>query len=115
MNALLDDLIVGAILLASFSYAAAKLGPKLWRKRILETLSQALRAAPKFLGLGRAAQRLEAASGKAQGACGGYDNCGSESAAPQSSAAQSSPTQSSAQIKAPAEIRVPVAKIGRRA
>jgi hypothetical protein len=62
-------------------------------------LSQALKSAPAFLRLGGIAQRLEAASGKKQGACGGCDNCGTESAsAPQSSA----------------EISVPVSKIGRR-
>ncbi len=99
MNAILDDLLVAAVLLASFGYAIAKLGPKAWRKRILEALSQVLKAAPAFLGLGRVAQRLETASGKTQGACGGCDSCGTESAsAPQS----------------PSEITVPVAKIGRR-
>jgi hypothetical protein len=86
MNAVFDEFLVGAALLASLGYAVAKLGPKLWRKRILEA--------------GGVAQRLEAASGKNQGACGGCDNCGTES----SSAPQSS-----------AEIKVPVAKIGRRA
>ena len=100
MNAVLDEVLVGAALLASLGYAAAKLGPKLWRKRILEALAQVLRSAPAFLKLGGLAQRLDAASGKNQGACGGCDNCGTESAsAPQSSA----------------EIKVPVAKIGRRA
>jgi hypothetical protein len=99
MNAVLDEFLVGAALLASLGYAVAKLGPKLWRKRILEVLGQILRSAPAFLKLGGVAQRLEAASGKNQGACGGCDNCGTES----SSAPQSS-----------AEIKVPVAKIGRR-
>jgi hypothetical protein len=100
MNAILDDFLVGAALLASLGYAVAKLGPKLWRKRILEVLGQILKSAPAFFRLGGVAQRLEAASGKNQGACGGCDNCGTES----SSAPQSS-----------AEVSVPVAKIGRRA
>jgi hypothetical protein len=100
MSAWLDNAIVGAVLLAAVSYAAAKLGPKSWRKRILETLSQVMSHAPAFLKLRGVAQRLEVASGKNQGACGGCDNCGSESPpAPQSST----------------EISVPVAKIGRRA
>ena len=100
MNAFLDDLLVGAVLLASVGYAAAKLGPKLWRQRMLETSSRVLNAAPGFLRLQGLAQRLEAASGKHTGACGGCDNCGAEpSPAPQSSG----------------EISVPVSKIGRRA
>jgi uncharacterized protein DUF6587 len=100
MNAVFDEFLVGAALLASLGYALAKLGPKLWRKRILEALGQVLRSAPAFLKLGGVAQRLDAASGKNQSACGGCDNCGPES----SSAPRSS-----------AEIKVPVAKIGRRA
>ena len=100
MNAVLDEILVGAALLASLGYAVAKLGPKLWRKRILEVLGQMLGSAPAFLKLRGVAQRLETASGKNPGACGGCDNCGTEtSPAPQSSA----------------EIKVPVAKIGRRA
>jgi hypothetical protein len=99
MNAFLDDLIVGAVLIASVGYAAAKLGPKLWRQRILEGLSRVLKSAPGFLRLEGAAQRLDAASGKNSGACGGCDNCGAES----SSAPQSS-----------GEVSVPVSKIGRR-
>ena len=98
MNAFLDDFIVGAVLLASIGYAVVKLGPGALRKRTLERLSALLRAAPAPLGLGALAQRLEAASGKNQGACGGCDNCGTESAASQSSG----------------EIIVPVSKIGRR-
>ena len=100
MNAFLDDFIVGAVLLASIGYAVAKLGPKAWKKRILEAISQVLKAAPVSFGVGGLAQRLEAGSGETQGACGGCDSCGNESAsAPQSSG----------------EIIVPVSKIGRRA
>jgi uncharacterized protein DUF6587 len=100
MNGFLDDFIVGAVLLASIGYAVFKLGPKSWRKRILEVTSRALNAAPVAFRLGALAQRLETASGKGQAACGGCDNCGAESAsAPQASG----------------EISVPIAKIGRRA
>ncbi len=100
MNAFLDDFIVGAALLASIGYAIYKLGPKNVRKRILEAASQALKSAPASLGFTCLADRLEIASGKNQGACGGCDNCGTEStSAPQSSG----------------EISVPVSKIGRRA
>jgi hypothetical protein len=102
MNAVLDNFLVGVLLLASVAYAVYKLGPRTLRSRILRTLSRATAAAPAFFKLGRAAQKLDAASaaGKAQGACGGCDNCGTES----SSEAQSSS----------AEIKVPVEKIGRR-
>ncbi|HXP65813.1 MAG TPA: DUF6587 family protein [Steroidobacteraceae bacterium] len=99
MNAILDDIIVGAVLFASIGYAVVKLGPKTLRKRILEASSRALNAAPKPFGLRGVAQRLERASAKAAAACGGCDSCGTES----SSAPQSS-----------GEVRVPVSKIGRR-
>jgi hypothetical protein len=99
MNGILDDFLVGAVLLASIGYAVFRLGPKGWKKRILEASGRALEAAPASFKLGALAQRLQTASGKSQAACGGCDNCGTESAAPQSSG----------------EINVPVAKIGRRA
>jgi len=102
MNTVLDNFLVGVLLLASVGYAVYKLGPKTLRGRILRTLSRAMTAAPVFLRLRRVAQKLDAASqGSAQGACGRCDNCGTESS--------SEPQPSSAEIK------VPVAKIGRRA
>jgi hypothetical protein len=100
MNQLLDDLLVGAVLLLSLGYAFVRLGPRTLRTRMLEILSRVLAAAPAVFRLGRVAQRLSAASAKAQAACGGCDNCGSETA--------SAP-------KVSAEISVPVGKIGRRA
>ena len=102
MNAVLDNFLVGVLLLASVSYAVYKLGPRTLKRRILQTLSRATAAAPGFLKLGRVAQKLDAASAaKVQGACGGCDNCGTESS--------SEPQPSSS-----AEIKIPVAKIGRR-
>jgi hypothetical protein len=99
MNAVLDDFLVGAVLIASLGYAAFKLGPASLRKRVIVALSRIAGAAPAFLNLRQVSQRLEAASGKTQEACGACDNCGTESpSVPQS----------------PAEIRVPVGKIGRR-
>jgi hypothetical protein len=99
MNALLDNILVAAVLLASLGYALVKLGPRSLRTWILERLSLILAAAPSFLKLAGVARRLAAASGKAQAACGGCDSCGTEpSSAPQS----------------PSEINVPIAKIGRR-
>jgi len=99
MNHLLDNLLVGAVLLLSLGYALAKLGPRTLRQRMLEHLSRMLESAPAGFRLGRVAQRLAAASGKTQAACGGCDNCGSENSPP----------------KVSAEISVPVGKIGRRA
>ncbi|HZE43213.1 MAG TPA: DUF6587 family protein [Steroidobacteraceae bacterium] len=102
MNAVLDNFLVGVLLLASVGYAVYRLGPRTLKRRILQTISCAMAAAPAFFKLGRAAQKLDAASlGSAQGACGGCDNCGTESSSePQSSSG---------------EIKVPVEKIGRRA
>jgi hypothetical protein len=101
MNGILDDSLVGLALLASVGYAMASLGPRSLRRRILGVLGRVAGRAPAFLGLGRMAKRLAAASvAKAQGACGGCDNCGSEATpAPQAPKA---------------EVRVPVARIGRR-
>jgi hypothetical protein len=87
MNTVLDDLLVGALLLASVGYAVYKLGPRTLRTRILAALGRS------------------PAAGKQDGACGGCDNCGSESTAPQSSASSNTS----------AEIKIPVTKIGRRA
>jgi hypothetical protein len=100
MNAVLDNLLVAAVLLASIGYAVVKLGPRTLRKRIFSTLGLALESAPAFLKLESVAQRLAAASGKARAACGGCDNCG---------------TESTSVPQPPSEISVPVAKISRRA
>jgi hypothetical protein len=101
MNAFVDDFLVGLLLLVSLGYAVYKLGPRTFRKRTLEACSRLLAAAPAFLRLGRVVRSLTSASdGKAQGACGGCDNCGESSPAPRPSSA---------------EINVPVSKIGRRA
>jgi hypothetical protein len=101
MNAVLDNFLVGVLLLVSVGYALYKLGPRALRKRMLAALSRVMSAAPAFLGLGRAARRLTLESAGNAGACGGCDNCGSETS--------SQPKPSSAEIK------IPVANIGRRA
>lgn len=99
MNAFLDGAVVGLLVLASLGYAAVKLGPQAWRKRVFLALSGIFNSAPASFKLQSAARRLEAAAGKNQGACGGCDNCGTEpSSVPQPSA----------------EISIPVAKIRRR-
>jgi hypothetical protein len=106
MNGFLDNSLVGLALLASAGYAVVKLGPRSLRQHMLAGLSRMIARAPPAFGLRRISERLGAASaGKAQGACGGCDNCGSEPASAQS-AAQNSPA---------AEVRVSVAKIGGRA
>jgi hypothetical protein len=98
MNALLDDALVGLVLLVSALYALTALGPKNVRRRVLVVLAALLTRAPAALRLGPAARRLgRAADAKAQGACGGCDNCGTE-------------TQTSS---SGAEITVPIASIAR--
>jgi hypothetical protein len=99
MNAVLDNLLVGVLLLVSVGYALYKLGPRRLSKRMLATLSRVMSAAPAFLKLGRAAQRLANAAGGPAGACGGCDNCGAEPSSPQASSG---------------EIKIPAANIGRR-
>src|ERR1700735_3923437 len=98
MNAVLDNVLVAAVLLVSLGYALVKLGPRALRQAILRRLSLILAAAPSSLRLGGVAQRLSAASGTAQAACGGCDSCGESASAPQQSS----------------EINVPIGKIGRR-
>ncbi len=108
MNSVIDNSLVGLALLGSAGYALLSLGPRSLRRRLLAALSRATVS----LGLRRTAQRLAAASaGKAHSACGGCDSCGSE---------QSPTTEGPSRIKVPvgtsaADVRVPVAKIGRRA
>jgi Fe-S cluster biogenesis protein NfuA len=69
-------------------------------------LSRLIARAPLDFGLRQISERLGAASaGKAQGACGGCDNCGSEQ----------TPAQQAAQNLLQSEVHVPVAKIGLRA
>jgi hypothetical protein len=97
MNSVIDNSLVGLALLVSAGYALLSLGPRSLRRRLLAASSRATA----FLGLRRTAGRLSAASaGKAHGACGGCDSCGSD---------QPPTTEGPA-----AEVRVPVGKIGRR-
>ena len=103
MNSVLDNSLVGLALIASAGYAISSLGPRSLRRRVLAGLSRLTARAP-LPGLRRLSARLATASaGKAQGTCGGCDNCGSEQA-PQSAEQSSSPT----------DVRVPLARIGRR-
>jgi hypothetical protein len=106
MNSVLDNSLVGLALLASAGYAVMKLGPRSLRQRVLAGLSRLIARVPPAFGLRRISERLGAASaGKSQGACGGCEDCGSEQ----------TPAQQDAQNLPQSEVRVPVAKIGRRA
>jgi hypothetical protein len=106
MNSVLDALLVGLALLASAGYALLSLGPSSLRRRLLAGLSRLTARAPAFFGLRRAAQWLAAAAaGKAHGACGGCDDCGSEKTPATAATTHQSPV---------VEIRVPVTKISRR-
>jgi hypothetical protein len=101
MNRILDLSLVGLVLLVSAGYAVSALGPRRLRQRAFAALSRVVSRAPASFGLRRAAQALATASaGKAKGACGGCESCGSETA--------------SAQEPLEAEVRVPVADITRR-
>jgi hypothetical protein len=104
MNHLLDQSLVGLLLLFSAGYALMKLGPKTLRIRILAALSRVAARIPRMFGLSQWAKRLEAAAGKPTGACGGCDDCGTVTGTRTAGDAQSSP----------AEINIPVGKIGRR-
>jgi hypothetical protein len=108
MNSVLDSMLVGLALLASAGYALLTLGPRSLRRRLLAGLSRLTAHAPAFFGLRRASQWLSvAAAGKAHGTCGGCEDCGTG----QASGASASPPEQSSAI----EIRVPIAKIKRRA
>ena len=101
MSRILDHLLVGLVLLVSAAYAVAALGPRSVRRRVLASLSRVMARAPTSLGLRRMAEWLAVRSaGKAPGACGGCDSCGSEQP----------PTQKSPDT----EVSVPLSDIGRR-
>jgi hypothetical protein len=106
MNGILDGSLVCLALLLSVGYALLSLGPRSLRRKLLAACARAAARVPAVLGLRAAAQRLSiAAAGKSHGACGGCDDCGT------SADATKSPTTDSPT----AEVRVLVAKIGRRA
>jgi hypothetical protein len=109
MQSVLDDVLVGAVLLASVVYATYSLGPKALRQRLMRGGVTLLRKLPSALHLQSTAQRLEASSLKAGGSCGGCDSC--ESAKP---AASTQSTVATTGSTAPTEIRVPIAAIRRR-
>jgi Family of unknown function (DUF6587) len=97
MNAMLDDSLVGLMLLVSMGYAFAKLAPRNARRRVLAWLGAMLEHLPAALLLHSFGERVVRAAGDTAAGCGGCDNCGSESRA----------------SSAGAEVSVPVASIGR--
>lgn len=106
MNKVLDDTLVGLVLVASAGYALASLGPKGLRTRIYRGLAVLAGRAPAFLRLGAVARRLDArAARNSSTACGGCESCGS---------GEPIANQPGASEPHAAEVRVPVAKVGRR-
>jgi hypothetical protein len=97
MTEVLDNSLVGLVLLVSVLYAFTKLSPRNARQRMLGQFAEWLARAPSSLHLAWAAQRLARAADDKPGACGGCDTCGSEPR-PQGGSA---------------EIRVPIASIAR--
>lgn len=100
MNHLLDQSLVGLLLLASAGYALMTLGPKTLRMKILAGAARLAARAPRRLAPAKWAKQLEAAANKPKGACGGCEDCGAGSAGDARSG--------------PKEINIPVGKIGRR-
>jgi hypothetical protein len=102
MATFLDDLIVGALLLASVTYAAYSLGPKTVRQRLLMVGGALLP--------GRLGSRLQrAAAAKSSGACGGCDNCGAAEKTTVAAAAGAPNSDSTLR-----EVRVPLSQITKR-
>ena len=109
MHSVLDNVLVGAVLLASVVYATYSLGPKALRRRLMRGAATLLRKLPGALHLQSTAQRLEGFSLKSGGSCGGCDSC--ESSSP---AAGAEPPGTTAGSAGSTEIRVPLSAIRRR-
>jgi len=110
MNGILDDFLVGLVLMISAGYAVFSLGPRSLRSRVFAALNRLMSRAPAFPGLGRISGWLAASADKSPGACGGCDNCGSE----KTPATALDATATIATAASASEVRVPLAKIGRR-
>jgi hypothetical protein len=111
MQSVLDDLLVGGLILISVVYATYSLGPKALRQRLALGTAVVLRKLPAILHLQCAALRLEAASQKAGGSCGGCDNCGS---APGATGTKSTTAATGSAAAPSTEIHIPVSTIRRR-
>jgi hypothetical protein len=107
MQSVLDEVLVGGVILISVLYATYSLGPKSLRRRLALGTAGVLRRLPAIFNGRGAALRLESASQKAGGSCGGCDNCGSAPPPPA--------TQLTGSTAAPStEIHIPVSTIRRR-
>ncbi len=106
MTGMLDATLVGFALAASAVYAAAALGPRAWRARLLTALAAWCARAPAGSRRRRMADRLAASAAKSLAACGG---CGDCSAGTGSGAAASEARKKSADV-----VEFPVEKIGKR-
>ena len=103
MHGLLDESLVGVVLLASVLYAFISLGPRNLKRGVLIRTAATLRALSLIPGLRSLSRRLEAAAViKPAGACGGCDDCGS-----------ATPTSGSTGTADP-EVRIPVSQIRKR-
>ena len=111
MLSILDNLLVGGVILISVVYATYSLGPQALRRRLTLGTAVVLRKLPAILHLRGAALRWEAASQKAGGSCGGCDNCGS---APPATGANSTTTPAGSAAAPSTEIHIPVSAIRRR-
>ena len=101
MHGFFDEALVTVVLVASIGYALFALGPRALKQSLLARSAALLRSMPTPLRWQGLAARWEAAaSNKATGACGGCDTCGSE--------------QPKSAPGAAAEIKIPLAKIGKR-
>ena len=111
MHTMLDDGLVGGALIASGLYAIVALGPRALRRRLLSALARAAARFTPIPGLGRLAGRLERAAAAKAAACGGCSGCAATDggAAPPNRAAPPG-----AAPNRQGEVRVPVARIGRR-
>lgn len=100
MQHLVDLLLVGLALIASTVYALIALGPKSLRKSAAAAVADLAARAAAIPGLRGPLQRYSLSlAKKAQGGCGGCDNCGSDQAAHPDAATES---------------RVPISKVGLR-
>ena len=106
MHGLLDEILVGGVLLASIVYALLALGPRSLRRGLAVRAAAWIRSVSTLPGLRALSRRLQTAAAKPAGACGGCDDCASG----QSKDAQApEPTGS-----AGPEVRIPVSTIGKR-
>ena len=104
MTGMLDATLVGFALAASAVYAAAALGPRAWRARLLTGLAAWCARAPAGSRRRLMADRLAASAAKSLAACGGCGDCGTGSGA----------AASEARKKSADVVEFPVEKIGKR-